>query len=362
MSKQIILGLTGTMGSGKGTIHKCFEASGINYFLSSLSDIVREEARLRNVSSDREVLKKIGNELRSKYGEGILAQKAKQLLEGKDYDLVIIDGIRMPGEVEELRKNSNFYLIGLDAQLETRFLRIKNRAREIEPNTQAEFEKLDYEDRGFIKDSNGQQTEKCLELSDFLIWNDEQFKDIKDSHLYKMVIDAYELFSGRKNRRPTVEEQFMMSAHLSTARSTCLRRRVGAVATRDNIVISTGYNGSSKGVPHCTKDSCLRINRKIPSGQQLDICRAVHAEGNIVAQAAYHGISLRGARLYITNLPCYTCSKLLTNAGIQDIIYELFYPDELTIQHFKETKESGQRIRRFQGVTSKQYPKMFSYS
>lgn len=253
-------------------------------------------------------------------------------------------------------------MIGLDASLENRFLRIEERGRENDPTTLEDFEILDNSDRGFGKENKGQQSELCLSNSDFLIWNDEQFKDIKDSHLYKMVIDAYELFSGRKERRPTVEEKFMMEAHLSSTRSTCLRRRVGAVATRDDIIISTGYNGASKGVPHCTKSSCLRINRKIPSGQQLDICRAVHAEGNVVAQAGYHGISLKGAKLYITNLPCFTCSKLLTNAGIQDVVYELFYPDELTIQHFKETKENGPKIRRFEGVTSRQFTRVFPYS
>lgn len=360
MKDKLILGLTGTLGSGKGTISKCFSVKKIKHLSISLSDLVREEAKLRNLSTDRETLKMIGNELRNIYGEGVLVQRLNENLKNTDYDLIIIDGIRMPGEVEELRKNSNFNLIGIDSQLETRLLRVKNRAREIEPSSLEEFRKKDYEDRGFEKSGNEQQTEKCLELSDYLIWNEEPFTDIEKSHLSEKIFDAYELFKGIKTRRPSFEEVFMNIAYTWATRSTCLRRKVGAVATINKQQIATGYNGVAKEFEHCKKDGCLREKMNIPSGEQLDICRAVHAEENVINQAAKLGYSINGSTIYITNHPCYTCAKNLTNAGVKEIIYVKYYPSKLSEEHFEYAQRNNLiKIRRFEGVTPNKFHDIF---
>ena len=136
--------------------------------------------------------------------------------------------------------------------------------------------------------------------------------------------------------RPSWDEYFMEVAKLVATRSTCLRRQVGAVIVKDKCILSTGYNGASKGSAHCAEIGCIRKELNIPSGQQLDLCRAVHAEQNALVQAARHGVATEGASIYITVTPCFQCAKMLVNAGIKEVIVNGVYPDERTQELFKE--------------------------
>ena len=137
------------------------------------------------------------------------------------------------------------------------------------------------------------------------------------------------LSGWEERQRPSWDQYFMEIAHLVAKRSTCLRRQIGAVLVRNKHILSTGYNGAPSGVEHCLDVGCLREKLGIPSGQQQEICRGIHAEQNAIIQAALHGVSTEGATLYCTNQPCTLCAKMLINAGIQGIIYEGEYPDEL---------------------------------
>jgi dCMP deaminase len=130
--------------------------------------------------------------------------------------------------------------------------------------------------------------------------------------------------------RPSWDEYFMEIAHLVATRSTCLRRKVGAVIVRDKRILTTGYNGAPTGLRHCEEVGCLREELGIPSGKQHELCRAVHAEQNAIIQAAVMGVVLSGATTYATNFPCVICAKMLINAGIKKIIYAAGYPDELS--------------------------------
>jgi len=121
----------------------------------------------------------------------------------------------------------------------------------------------------------------------------------------------------------------MQIAQLVATRSTCLRKKVGAILVKDRRILTTGYNGAPKGLPHCLDLGCLREKLKIPPGERIEICRGVHAEQNALVQAAYFGISVEGATLYCTHQPCITCTKLLINAGIKKIYFKEPYPDEL---------------------------------
>lgn len=138
--------------------------------------------------------------------------------------------------------------------------------------------------------------------------------------------------------RPSWEEYFMEIVKLVAKRATCLRRKVGAAAVRNKRILATGYNGAPMGVKHCIEVGCLREKLGVPSGQRFELCRGVHAEENCVAQAAYYGISLNGAAIYVTNFPCLTCSKLLINAGIKEIFYSDFYDDEMAQEILKEAR------------------------
>lgn len=130
--------------------------------------------------------------------------------------------------------------------------------------------------------------------------------------------------------RPSWKEYFMDIASLVAKRSTCRRRQVGAIAVRDKRILATGYNGAPTGLPHCLDMGCLREELKIPSGERHELCRGLHAEQNVIIQAAYHGVSIKEAAIYCTNLPCSICSKMLINAGIRDIMYQDGYADDMT--------------------------------
>ena len=124
-------------------------------------------------------------------------------------------------------------------------------------------------------------------------------------------------------------DYFMRIALLVAERSTCLRRRVGAVAVKDRRILATGYNGVPAGVAHCEAVGCLREKLHIPSGERHELCRGLHAEQNVIIQAAVHGISLAGAEIYSTTQPCLICSKMLINCGVTAIYYAQGYPDPL---------------------------------
>ncbi|MBR3880092.1 MAG: cytidine deaminase, partial [Mailhella sp.] len=94
--------------------------------------------------------------------------------------------------------------------------------------------------------------------------------------------------------------------------------------------LATGYNGAPSGVPHCLEVGCLRQQMGIPSGQRHEICRGIHAEQNVIIQAAVHGISLRGAEIFCTTQPCLICAKMLINCGVKKIWIAEGYPDPLS--------------------------------
>jgi dCMP deaminase len=123
-----------------------------------------------------------------------------------------------------------------------------------------------------------------------------------------------------RTRRASWDEYFMRIAIQAAARSTCDRKHVGAVIVRDKTILSTGYNGSIRGLPHCDDVGHMLEN---------DHCIAtVHAEANAIIQAAKNGTAIDGADIYITASPCWNCFKLIANSGIRRILYLEFYRDE----------------------------------
>jgi dCMP deaminase len=136
--------------------------------------------------------------------------------------------------------------------------------------------------------------------------------------------------------RPSWDEYFMEISELVKTRSTCIRRQVGAAIVLDRRIIATGYNGAPKGTTHCDVAGCIREKMKIPSGERHELCRAIHAEQNAVVQAAYSGVSVKGATIYVTCQPCSMCAKSLINAGIVKIIYKGSYPDEMSLELLNE--------------------------
>ncbi len=133
----------------------------------------------------------------------------------------------------------------------------------------------------------------------------------------------------KQKNRPSWDEYFMELTHLIATRSTCLRRKVGALIVKDKRILCTGYNGAPKNLPHCLDIGCLREKLHIPSGERHELCRGLHAEQNAIIQAATFGISIQESALYTTHYPCSLCIKMILNAGIRKIIYHQGYPDDL---------------------------------
>ena len=129
--------------------------------------------------------------------------------------------------------------------------------------------------------------------------------------------------------RPSWDQYFMDIACLVSRRSTCRRRQVGAILVRDKRILATGYNGAPTGLAHCLEVGCLREELKVASGERHELCRGLHAEQNVIIQAAYHGVCIKDATLYSTNLPCSICSKMLINAGIGQVKYYEGYADPM---------------------------------
>ena len=136
--------------------------------------------------------------------------------------------------------------------------------------------------------------------------------------------------------RPSLDDYFMEIAKVVASRSTCLRRKVGAVIVKDKRILTTGYNGAPTGMPHCLDIGCLREKLKVPSGERHELCRGVHAEQNAIIQAAYHGVSIKDSTLYTTHQPCIMCAKMIINAGIRRVVYGRKYADERGLEFLKE--------------------------
>ena len=139
-----------------------------------------------------------------------------------------------------------------------------------------------------------------------------------------------------KGGRPSWETYFMDIAELVAKRSTCLRRAVGAIIVKDKRVLTTGYNGAPTGIKHCIETGCLREKLNVPSGERHELCRGIHAEQNAIIQAAFHGVSIKGATLFCTNQPCSICAKMIINAGIIKLYYRDGYADSMAREMFKD--------------------------
>ena len=148
--------------------------------------------------------------------------------------------------------------------------------------------------------------------------------------------------------RMNKHEYAMILARTAALRSTCLRRKVGAVAiSPEGYVLATAYNGAPCHMEHCTAETCVRIRNKIPSGQQLEMCRAIHAEQNLVLRL---GPKLKGATVYCTTCPCVTCAKLLIGAGVAAICWENDYDNPYAKELMTEWSKSDTGIVQHDGL------------
>ncbi|KAI9688834.1 MAG: Deoxycytidine monophosphate (dCMP) deaminase [Bathelium mastoideum] len=210
---------------------------------------------------------------------------------------------------------------------------------------------------------------KCLELSlspptleQFVLRNDEHLYDpitglakllgraqvrlLNSSASIEGLQGALETLdlSDEKRLRPTWDQYFMQLASLAAQRSNCMKRRVGCVLVRERRVISTGYNGTPRGLRNCNEGGCPRCNGGLSSGVALSTCLCIHAEENALLEAGRERIR-EGSTLYCDTCPCLTCSIKITQVGISEVVYsQRYYMDTETAAVFRE---AGVRLRQF---------------
>lgn len=311
----MIIGLTGTNGSGKTVAAEHLQKKGFQFY--SLSDVIREELAAQGLPPNRENLIAEGNRLRSEFGPAILAQRVgRKFRTDQNY---VIDSIRNPHEVLALRESGDFHLLHLDAPVEERYRRVRARGGQRVP---ASFEEFVEQERRELasSDSSSQQLRATWAEADETLENDGD----RDDFVKTVTAVAKRWMMG--SERPGWDEYFMRIAMIVALRSNCMKRKVAAVVVKDRRIISTGYNGTPRGVKNCNEGGCPRCNALADSGTRLDECLCSHAEENAIVQAAYHGISVKGATLYSTFSPCLICTKIVINAGIERVVYNLDYP------------------------------------
>ncbi len=331
----MIIGLTGTNGSGKTVTADHLKAKG--FLFHSLSDEIRLELERQGLAKNRENLIETGNRLRAEYGSSILAERVKaKLRSDQNY---VVDSIRNPAEVEALRANGNFHLLHLDAPAEVRYERVVERGGERKPGSREEF--VEQEKRELESDDPArQQLRACYKLADETVVNDTTIAALKarvDKIVARWLMEA---------KRPDWDEYFMQIARIAALRSNCMKRKVAAVIVRDRRIISTGYNGTPRGVKNCNEGGCPRCNLLADSGTSLGECLCSHAEENAIVQSAYHGISVKDATIYSTYSPCLICTKMILNSGIREVVFSQEYPLGDVAMGLLE--EAGIELRRLQ--------------
>lgn len=134
-------------------------------------------------------------------------------------------------------------------------------------------------------------------------------------------------------KRLSWDEYYLNMLSSVALRSTCRRRQLGAIITVNNHIIGTGYNGPPPGYPAC--NPCYKEANNIPSGQGQTECPATHAEQNAIVFCANHGISTKGAVMYVGASPCTICAGMIIGAGISKVICEIIYPDKLGLHKLR---------------------------
>ncbi|MFH1393314.1 MAG: deaminase [Candidatus Micrarchaeota archaeon] len=330
----MIIGLTGENCAGKGTVAEYLQKKSFYYL--SLSDIIREELKADGKELTRQNLIEKGNELREKFGPAILATKTTLKIQ-KDRNYVI-DSIRNPIEVEELKKIKGFVLVHVTAPAEIRFERMKARGREEDPNTLDSFkeiEKLEMENEERTK----QNLVGAFSHADRKLMNDVDLQELYDN-VDRLLGGISEEF---KVGRPSWDDYFMNIAKEVASRSNCVKRKVAAIIVKDKRIISTGYNGTPRGTANCDEGGCPRCNSYAESGKNLDDCLCSHGEENAIVQASYHGVSIKDSTIYTTFSPCLMCTKMIINAGILEVVYNVQYPIAETPMRL--LKEAGVKVR-----------------
>jgi dCMP deaminase len=333
----MIIGVTGNYASGKDTVGDILQE--MNFFHVSFSDIIRAELARQKMDITRDNLINTGNELREKHGPHILAKMAlKSIEEGENY---VFTSIRNPSEVALLQEREDFLMVDVTAPDEVRIERIKGRGKAGDPTTLEELKAS--ESRENSSDPNAQQLQKVASMAQVNMPNDSTLEKLKERVESLVEERLYDL----QESRPNWDQYFMAIAEQVKRRATCLSSGKGALIVRAKQIISTGYNGTPKGIQHCNQGSCKRCTGrhlgKLKSGEYYSaVCTCSHAEENAIVQAAANGVSTAGSTIYCTFTPCHMCARMIINAGVSEVVAKVMYPDDVGRSLFAE---AGVKLR-----------------
>lgn len=390
MEDRVIIGLTGSFGSGCSTFSKILQNYGFQ--IISISSFLKEEAARQGIDLSklprkevRKVLQDIGNKFREEE-LGLLIKKAIALAASNKG--IVIESIKNPGEIRELKRNPNSCVIALDTSFENRVSRIIKKDYEGDIN---QFERDDQreKDEGI---KNGQKVQECVDLADIVINNDESNNTSQEKKEFEERVerDFIRLIKKPGSRYPTDMELWMNNAYSVSLQSHCLKRQVGAIIVKEGYAIAAGKNDVAPQEAPCKdvyEGKCYRdelrnkikfcpicggnldedFNCKIKECDYnkdnivklLDKCRSLHAEENAILQACYlGGVSLKDSLLYTTTFPCKLCANKIITVGIKEIIYVEAYPDKDSVEFFKK-HEKQVTVTKFEGVKASAFHDLF---
>lgn len=336
----MIIGLTGTLGAGKGAVAEILKKKGFSHY--SARGLISEEVYKRGLVLNRESLVQVANDMRQRNSPSYIAEKLFEKAQAKGGNS-IIESIRTVGEIEALRKKGNFFLVAVDASPAIRYQRIQNRKSETDFVSFEQFLREEQKEMT-SEDTHKQNLKSCIENADVKIINNGSFEELE--------MDVEELLNvfgfkkeeapvtqvskepvseeidslNVKEKRPSWDEYFIGISQAVSKRATCDRGKSGCVIAKNKQILVTGYVGSPVGLSHCDEIGHQMKTTTHEDGSQTKHCvRTTHAEQNAICQAAKLGISIEGAALYCKMTPCIVCAKMIINSGIKRVVCEKKY-------------------------------------
>ena len=311
----LIIGITGTLGSGKGTVvDYLVKNKGFAHF--SVRSFLIDEIKKRNLPVNRDSMVEVANDLRANNSPSYLAEQLFELASKQDKP-AIIESLRTPGEIDALKKKGDFFLLAVDADSKLRYDRVIIRGSSTDKISYEKF-LSDEKKELTTSDPNKQNLAKCIEMADFRIDNSGSLEELNNQVelIYNLIDDelSKKNFGIKKNDYISWDDYFMGVAMLSAMRSKDPNSQIGAcIVNEDNHIVATGYNGWPKGI-----DDDLLPWRREGSALDTKYVYVVHAEANAITNAM---VPLTGCRIYVALHPCNECAKLIIQSGIKEVIY-----------------------------------------
>lgn len=319
----MIIGVTGMLGAGKSVVAEYLVKSR-SFTHLSVRDYLTEEVKKRGLPINRDSMVFVANDLRKNFGSGYIAEQLYDKAVGIGGDCVI-ESLRSVGEVEILRKKGDFILLGVDADITTRYSRVVERGSSTD---QVSFERFvsDEQRESTLDDPSKGNLRRCIEMADYKFMNDWTVAELEgkvDKVLSQLSGEGLKI---NDSSRLTWDEYFMDICRAVAKRATCDRGKSGCVIAKDKHILVTGYVGSPIGLPHCD-DVGHHIEDTVHSdGVKRSHCiRTTHAEQNAICQAAKFGIPIQGSTLYCKMEPCSVCAKMIINSGVRRVVCEKRY-------------------------------------